>query len=321
MKLVTLVESPSSADIVKIYGSTHASDIGLLVTQCILNGITESNQISYVLATAKHETVDFASLYERYSGSSAYDYFMNKYGHRTDLGNRLGTDDGYDYRGRGFVQITGRDNYDRLGKIVGVDLLNNPDLAADPLIAAKIAAYGMKHGSFTGVGLDRFINDTETDYLNARKIVNGLDKADLIADYARTYDATLESTLPTTKVPYIWDMRTEPSTNDNIKGGGSSDELYGGKGNDQLLGGDGSDTYGFGKTDGKDVITDSDGQGQVVIDGKAVSGAAKYVNATTWTLDVYTLTKAGADVKIAFDANNDNHCIQLCDCASKNNLL
>jgi Ca2+-binding RTX toxin-like protein len=76
--------------------------------------------------------------------------------------------------------------------------------------------------------------------------------------------------------------------------GNGSDFLYGNKCDDQLNGGDGSDTYGSSKTDGKDVITDSDGQGQVVIDGKQISGAAKYVNAMTWTLDGYTLTKVGA---------------------------
>jgi trimeric autotransporter adhesin len=93
--------------------------------------------------------------------------------------------------------------------------------------------------------------------------------------------------------------------NDILEGGKGSDLLVGGKGDDQLNGGDGSDTYGFSKTDGKDVITDSDGQGQIVIDGKLISGAAKYVNATTWTLDGYTLQKAGADTKIIIDANNE----------------
>jgi hypothetical protein len=77
-------------------------------------------------------------------------------------------------------------------------------------------------------------------------------------------------------------------------GTSSGDIIYGHTNSDNLNGGEGSDTYGFSKTDGKDVITDSDGQGQVVIDGKQISGAAKYVNAMTWTLDGYTLTKVGA---------------------------
>jgi predicted chitinase len=56
-------------------------------------------------------------------------------------GGRMGNDkpgDGFKYRGRGFIQITGKENYDKIGKIIGVDLVNNPDLANDADVAAKI---------------------------------------------------------------------------------------------------------------------------------------------------------------------------------------
>jgi putative chitinase len=48
------------------------------------------------------------------------------------MGNRPGTDDGFNFRGQGFSQTTGRDEYDRLGKMVGLDLVNHPELLLDP---------------------------------------------------------------------------------------------------------------------------------------------------------------------------------------------
>ncbi len=67
--------------------------------------------------------------------------FFNKvYGGR--LGNAA--DEGYKYRGRGFNQLTGKGNYEKYGRLAGVDLVNNPDLLNDPAIAAKVAVAYMK---------------------------------------------------------------------------------------------------------------------------------------------------------------------------------
>lgn len=60
------------------------------------------------------------------------------YGGRRDLGNTE-PGDGWKFHGRGFVQLTGHYNYERYGKALGLDLVNHPDLAADPANAAKIA--------------------------------------------------------------------------------------------------------------------------------------------------------------------------------------
>ena len=71
------------------------------------------------------------------------------YGHKSPVGKLMGNNepgDGYKYRGRGFIQITGKKNYERFGSQIGVDLVKNPDLANDPVIAAKISALFVKQG-------------------------------------------------------------------------------------------------------------------------------------------------------------------------------
>ncbi len=88
------------------------------------------------------------------------------------------------YYGRGFVQLTWEGNYAKMGGFLGIDLLGNPDLALQPQYAADIIVYGMMHGEFTRRSLSRYINLVETDFYNARRTVNGTDRAGLIHDYA-----------------------------------------------------------------------------------------------------------------------------------------
>jgi predicted chitinase len=81
--------------------------------------------------------------------------FFNKiYGGNAALGNQ-GGDDGYNYRGRGLNQLTGRANYKKYGDKIGVDLLSNPDLANDPKVAASLSVAYMKDrykgGGFAGM--------------------------------------------------------------------------------------------------------------------------------------------------------------------------
>lgn len=71
------------------------------------------------------------------------------YGYKSPLGPGMGNTepgDGYKYRGRGYIQLTGKKNYAYYGKMLGIDLIKNPDLANNPLIAAKIAAAFVKTG-------------------------------------------------------------------------------------------------------------------------------------------------------------------------------
>ena len=95
--------------------------------------MASENCLIAAFATIAVETGSFSPCKER--GGSAY--LAKLYEGRRDLGN-VNPGDGERYRGRGFVQITGRANYRDVGKAIGVDLEAKPDLALDPAIAAKV---------------------------------------------------------------------------------------------------------------------------------------------------------------------------------------
>ncbi len=150
----------------------------LILNECLDNGVTDRGQIAYVFATVQHESHFGRFMMELASGS--------RYEGRRDLDNtRPG--DGRRFKGRGFVQITGRRNYTIWSKKLGIDLIGHPEKAAIPDIAAIILAQGMRDGSFTGVGLSDFIIGRRRDFFHARRIVNGLDRADDIRDIAEDY--------------------------------------------------------------------------------------------------------------------------------------
>lgn len=163
-----------------------AKYIPLIMGAAKAQGITDPAQVAYMLATAEHETDAFNTMHEYASGS--------EYEGRDDLGNTQ-AGDGVRYKGRGFAQLTGRANYAKLGSILHVDLVNNPDLAAQPDIAAKIFSYGMKNGAYTSQKLGDYINGNRVDFYNARRIVNGTDRAGLIAGYAQKYYDAIKDTI------------------------------------------------------------------------------------------------------------------------------
>lgn len=144
---------------------------------------TDPRHISYAIGTSYHETAHTFAPIREY-GKNLY---FAKYEPNTPIGRRLGNTlrgDGIRFKGRGYVQITGRANYKRFSVLLGVDLIGNPDLALDPVIAYRIMALGMRQGLFTGKKLSDYINATRCHYVSARRIINGLDRAELIAEYA-----------------------------------------------------------------------------------------------------------------------------------------
>lgn len=154
------------------------SSIPAILQECEDRKITDGGQIAYILATARHESLMGKLMIEQADGRA--------YEGRKDLGNTQ-PGDGPRFKGRGFVQITGRTNYTDWSKRLSVNLVGNPEKAADPNIAAKILVEGMRLGTFTGKKLSDYITDDKRDFVNARRIVNGTDKANQIADYARTF--------------------------------------------------------------------------------------------------------------------------------------
>ena len=175
--------------------STQVQGIERLVlkaTQCSY----DYPEAAYLLATVYHETDKQMQPITEYGDQK----YFSKYDTGT-LAKRLGNTpeadgDGYKYRGRGDIQITGYDNYLRFGKLLGVDLVGKPDLALDKDISADIACLGMQRGLFTGVGFHKGCKVYKYDvasYTKARAIINGTDKASTIAGYALVFERALRS--------------------------------------------------------------------------------------------------------------------------------
>lgn len=139
-------------------------------------GLTDLRHLAYMLATSWHETAHTMQAIE-------------EYGH--GRGHTYGVPDpktGKAYFGRGHVQLTWAENYKKMGALLGVDLYNKPELALDPVISVDILFEGMMkglsgRGDFTGVALENYFNDQTNDPYNARRIVNGMDRAGLIAGH------------------------------------------------------------------------------------------------------------------------------------------
>lgn len=140
---------------------------------------------AYGLATAWHETARTMQPILERGGPVYFHRMYDKDGERPEVAKRLGNTqagDGARYAGRGYVQITGRANYERFG------IADDPDKALRPDCAAHILVEGMAKGLFTGKGLGDYLPG---DYFTARKIINALDQAEAIARHAKAFEAAL----------------------------------------------------------------------------------------------------------------------------------
>ena len=155
---------------------------------------------AYGLATAYKETAHTMQPIEEYGGPS---YFFRRYdpkGARPDIAAQLGNTvpgDGVKFPGRGYVQLTGRANYAKASAKLGVDLIGNPALALRADVAAKVMLHGMVEGWFTGRKLASYLPSvgwaTYAQLFASRRIINGLDCAGEIANYALAFQTYLNA--------------------------------------------------------------------------------------------------------------------------------
>ncbi|GEP11107.1 hypothetical protein [Methylobacterium gnaphalii] len=117
--------------------------------------------VAYTIATAWHEARLNGAIRE-YGRGAGHDY------------GRPAGPYGQVYYGRSFSQLTWLDNYQKFSKLIGVDLVKEPDLALDPTTGAAILIIGSRDGLFrAGKSLGRFFSATVDDPIGARDIING----------------------------------------------------------------------------------------------------------------------------------------------------
>ncbi|NHM08015.1 hypothetical protein G4D82_12340 [Flavobacterium sp. CYK-4] len=145
--------------------------------------LSDLRWLAYMLATAWHETARTMQPIAEYGkgGSRPYGSKIKHSGVRYTTPDKL-------YYGRGFVQLTWYENYELMGRLLKVDLLRNPELAMNMDVAVKVMFEGMLRGAssigdFTGKCLEQYFNANVSDPVSARRIINGTDKAQLIAEH------------------------------------------------------------------------------------------------------------------------------------------
>lgn len=145
--------------------------------------------LAYALATAFHETAFTMQPIREIGGPAYFKKMYDINGARPKVARALGNihaGDGARFHGRGYVQLTGRTNYHKIEAKFGVDLTSS-DAAADrvmqPEIAIKVLFWGMETGLFTGKSFANYFLGAVQAPISARRIINGMDRAQKIAGY------------------------------------------------------------------------------------------------------------------------------------------
>ncbi len=146
--------------------------------------------LAYMLSTVHHETAATMQPIEEFGKGKG-----RRYGKQIRMNGKPYTNTTNIFYGRGFVQLTWYDNYEKAGKKLKQDFIQHPENVMELTNATKIMFAGMAEGWFTGKKLGDYFNIIKEDWVNARRIINGLDRADWIASYAKKYYAAISYTL------------------------------------------------------------------------------------------------------------------------------
>ena len=173
-----------------------------ILTRFLARGWSDPRWLAYMLATAHHETggtmqavretfaatdEEAVARLERAFRAGNLPTVQTPYWRRDAAG--------LSYYGRGLVQITHRENYAKMSRVVGLDLVAEPDLALRLDVAATILVVGMTEGLLSGARLADYFAGMKADWTGARKIVNGRDRAEKIAAKAQVFDAAIRLAL------------------------------------------------------------------------------------------------------------------------------
>lgn len=162
-----------TAGLFKSLTDLQQQSINAIIDECSKQDVTDTRQVAYILATAYHECYNPKHPDTRLTP-------MIEFGGDTYLRSKKY----WPYVGRGFSQLAWLDNYRKETKHLGLPLIEQPELMLQIPFAANSHVYCMVHGIYTGKKLSDYINASGCDFVNARRIVNGIDKAELISEYA-----------------------------------------------------------------------------------------------------------------------------------------
>jgi len=191
------------------FRQSQVDGINIILDTWDASAFQDLRWLAYMLGTSYHETAATMQPIKEFGDTAYFTRMYDVMGKRPDTARKMENTqpgDGPKYCGRGFVQLTWKINYRRAGHLLGVDLVNNPDLAMVPANAARIMFEGMTDAtiifednsspdssfSFTGKTLEDYFNDNTADWINARRIINGTDHAAMIANTAQDFHAGLE---------------------------------------------------------------------------------------------------------------------------------